>query len=300
MPASTDRSPTKPPRAPAVLAAALLLAAPVGNLKGAPADRFADVVVTAQPVAGSVFMLTGAGGNVGASVGEDGTLVIDDQYAPLAGRIQAVLNDLGGERPKLVLNTHFHGDHTGGNAHFGKAGTIIAHHNVRARLLSGEDVPPGALPLVTYSDRIRIHFNQEEIQVIHLPDGHTDGDSVVWFTTANVLHTGDLLFVGRFPYIDLDSGGSVAGFVRNLEALLTLVPDDVKVIPGHGPLTGKEAIRESLEMIRATRKIVARRLEEGRPAEDIVAEGLPEAFASFGTGFISEARWIRILLADAG
>lgn len=264
----------------------------------ADADRFADVKVTAQPVNGSVHMLTGAGGNVGVSVGKDGTLIIDDQYAPLADRIQEALNGLGGGKPKLILNTHVHGDHTGSNAHFGGSGTIIAHDNVRVRLLSEEGVDRAALPLVTYTDRVTVHFNDEEIQLIHMPTGHTDGDSVVWFTTANVIHMGDHLFVDRFPYIDTGSGGSVSGYIRNLTTVLEMVPDDIHVIPGHGPLTDKAAIARSVEMIRSTRATVAEGVQAGLDTDAIIAEGLDEKWSSFGAGFINEERWIRILLSD--
>ena len=262
-----------------------------------PADRFADVEVTAEPVNGSVYMLTGAGGNIGVSVGEDGTLIIDDQYAPLADRIQAALDGLGGGKPKLILNTHVHGDHTGGNAHFGSTGTIIAHDNVRIRLLEG-DPERTALPLVTYAERVTVHFNDESIELIHLPSGHTDGDSVVWFRTANVIHMGDHLVGDRFPYVDVGSGGTVRGFMRNLAKVLEMVPDDVHVIPGHGPLTDKAAISSSLAMVRATRQIVAEAVADGLSADDIVAQGLGDEWASYGTGFIDEARWIRILLTD--
>ena len=270
---------------------------PAGTVLAGPADRFADVKVTAQPVNGSVHMLTGAGGNVGVSIGEDGTLIIDDQYAPLSERIQAALDGLGGDKPRLILNTHVHGDHTGGNAHFGTTGTIIAHDNVRIRLLEG-DPERTALPLVTYAERVTVHFNDETIELIHLPTGHTDGDSIVWFKTANVVHMGDHLFVDRFPYVDVGSGGTVRGFMRNLTTVLEMVPDDVHVIPGHGPLTNKAAISSSLEMLRATRNIVAEGIAEGLSEADIIAEGLGEEWASFGSGFINEERWIRILLSD--
>lgn len=291
-PNSLSRTSTKV----AAVLAAIATCVPYSASAG-PADRFAAVEVTAQPVSGSVHMLTGAGGNIGVSVGPDGTLIIDDQYAPLADRIQAALNGLGGGRPKLILNTHLHGDHTGGNAHFGSAGTIIAHDNVRIRLLE-EDLDRSALPLVTYEDRVTVHFNDETLQLIHLPAGHTDGDSVVWFTTANVIHMGDHLFVDRFPYVDTGSGGTVSGFMANLEAVLNMVPDDIQVIPGHGPLTDKSAIRNSLDMIRATRAMVANALAEGLDADAIIARGLGDQWASFGSGFINEERWIRILLTD--
>jgi glyoxylase-like metal-dependent hydrolase (beta-lactamase superfamily II) len=264
----------------------------------AEADRFAEVRVTAEHVSGSVHMLTGAGGNIGVSVGADGTLIIDDQFAPLAERIEAALESLGGARPKLVLNTHFHGDHTGSNAFFGRDGTIIAHENVRLRLLGEESVERSALPLVTFDDRVRVHFNDDEIDVIHLPNGHTDTDSVVWFRNSNVIHMGDLLFNGRFPFIDVESGGTVDGFVENLETVLEMVPADVRVIPGHGELTGIASIAGAIEMIRATREQVRDAAASGRSVDDIVAAGLGERWAAYGSGFINEERWIRILLAQ--
>lgn len=260
-------------------------------------DRFADVEVAAQPVDGHVYMLTGAGGNIGASVGDDGTLIIDDQFAPLAERIVAELDRIGGDRPKLVLNTHFHGDHTGGNPHFGATGTILAHDNVRARLMTQEDFTNEGLPVVTFADRIRVHFNGDTIEVIHLPAGHTDGDSVVWFKQANVLHTGDLLFNGSFPFIDLESGGSVAGVIVNLTRLLEMMPEGVRIIPGHGPLAGREDLERALDMIRATRAEVTEALGQGLTVDEIVAEGLDPRWQSWGTGFIDEERWIRTLAA---
>lgn len=286
------------PGAGPLLLAAGLSAWAAAAIAGEAEDRFASVTVSAQPVGGTVYMLTGAGGNIGASVGPDGTLIIDDQFAPLAEKIQSAIDGLGGGKPRLVLNTHFHGDHTGSNAHFGQTGTIIAHDNVRVRLLGTENVSRSALPLVTYDDDVTVHFNDEEITLLHMPTGHTDGDSIVWFRSANVLHMGDHLFVDRFPFIDVASGGSVSGFVRNLEAVLRMVPDDIRVIPGHGPLTDKAAIRRSLEMILATRAVVNAARDEGLNADAIIARGLPVEWASYGTGFINEPSWIRILLSD--
>jgi len=285
-----------PVRAGVFGAGLLLSAANAGAAEAA--DRFADVKVTAEPVRGSVYMLTGAGGNIGVSVGPDGTLIVDDQFAPLADRIQAALDGLGGARPRLVLNTHFHGDHTGSNAWFGRTGTIIAQDNVRVRLLA-ESQERSALPLVTYDDSVTVHFNDEEIALVHLPRGHTDGDSVVWFKTANVIHLGDHLFVDRFPYIDLQAGGSVEGYVQNLDAVLALLPEDIRVIPGHGPLTDKAAIRRSRDMIVATRAVVRAGIDEGLDADAIVARGLPAEWTTFGEGFINEDRWIRTLFSSA-
>lgn len=273
-------------------AACVLAQAPAGE------DRFASVEVRAHPVRDNVYMLTGAGGNIGVSVGADGTLIIDDQFAPLAERVTEALNDLDGGAPKLILNTHFHGDHVGGNPVFGRTGTIVAHDNVRLRLLDQDGFPREGLPVLTYSDRVRVHFNDDTIDVIHMPAGHTDGDSVVWFKRANVLHTGDLLFVGGFPFIDLDSGGSVAGVVVNLTQLLEMLPDDVRIIPGHGPISDKGDVREVLTMIRETRAQVMEALRSGRSVDDVVAEGLDPRWADWGKSFISEEDWIRTLAAS--
>ena len=278
----------------ALAATSLLLGAVAAD---AAEDRFAGVEVIALPVSGNVHMLTGAGGNIGVTVGNDGTLIIDDQFAPLSDKILAALNTLGGNRPKLVLNTHFHGDHTGGNPIFGTTGSIVAHHNVRARLLTQGGFPATGLPVVTFADRVQVHFNGNTLEMIHLPAGHTDGDSVVWFKEANVLHTGDLLFNGAFPFIDTASGGSVPGVIVNLTTLLELVPDDVRIIPGHGPLADKDDVRATLDMIRETRATVTEALGRGLSVDEVVAQGLDPRWASWGAGFINEERWIRTLAA---
>ena len=261
---------------------------------GAAADRFADVKVTSQPVSGSVHMLMGAGGNIAASVGADGTLIVDDQFAPLSGRIQQALNKLGGGRPKLVLNTHFHGDHTGGNSAFGEGGTIVAQANVRVRLLDGDGIPRQALPTVTFTDRAQVHFNDDDIDLIHLPNGHTDGDAAVWFRNANVIHLGDHLFNGSYPYIDVSSGGSIAGFVKNLSTVLDMVPSDIKVIPGHGALGDRETIRTARDLVRESTVLIMRETEAGTSDADIVA-ALNESYPSAGQGFINAERWLSIV-----
>ncbi|MEE8243652.1 MAG: MBL fold metallo-hydrolase [Pseudomonadales bacterium] len=262
------------------------------------ADRFANVQVTSQHIGGTVHMLTGAGGNIAVSVGDDGTLIVDDQFAPLAGRIQAAVDELGGSRPKLVLNTHYHGDHTGSNAFFGAAGTIVAHDNVRIRLVNADDVQRVALPLVTFAEGLTVHFNDDEIALIHLPHGHTDGDSAVWFKNANVLHTGDQLFNGRFPFVDIDGGGTVSGYMQNLETILELVPADIRIIPGHGALANVVTVAENLEVIRATQKMVVDALNDGESIETVIERGLGAEYADWASGFINEERWIRILDAD--
>src|SRR5690606_18769985 len=174
--------------------AATLLCLPAASASAQAAaaeDRFANVEVKAHRVRDNVYMLTGAGGNIGVSVGRDGTLIVDDQFAPLSDRITEALNGIDGGAPKLILNTHYHADHTGGNPVFGRTGTVVAHDNVRVRLLDQDGFPTEGLPVLTFSDRVRVHFNDDTLDVIHMPAGHTDGDSVVWFKRANVLHTGD-------------------------------------------------------------------------------------------------------------
>ena len=292
----------------AALAAHFLLLLSAGWLAVQPSTAVAQghfdgldfdaVEIKAIPVNGPIHMLTGAGGNIAVSVGDDGVLIVDDQFLPLAERIQAAIDALGGGRPKFVLNTHYHGDHVGGNPHFGQAGAIIAHDNVRVRLLGNQDLPAAALPIITFRESLSVHFNGDEIRVLHLPAGHTDGDSVVWFRNANVVHLGDLLFNGSFPFIDLAAGGTVAGSIANLEAVLEWAAPDIRVIPGHGPLDGLDAVRATLRMLRDTSQWVAAALAQGTSLDDIIAEGLGPDYADWGSGFINEESWIRTLAAD--
>ena len=281
-----------------LLASTFACAIATSQTQAAAEDRFASVEIKAQAVAGSVYMLEGAGGNIGVSIGEDGTLIIDDQFAPLGDKIIAALNELGGDLPKLVLNTHFHGDHTGSNPQMGKSGTIIAHDNVRIRLLNNEDFPRSGLPLVTYAESISVHFNDDELAVIHLPTGHTDGDSVIWFKQAGVVHMGDHFFNGRFPFVDINSGGSVDGFVRNVERVIAMVPADTKVIPGHGPLASIEDLANAIAVTKESSALVRESLASGTSAEDL-AETLDERYPGWGSGFINAERWVQIIQADA-
>jgi glyoxylase-like metal-dependent hydrolase (beta-lactamase superfamily II) len=254
-------------------------------------DRFANVTIETVPVAGNVSMLVGSGGNIGVSAGADGILIIDDQYAPLASRIRAALAALGSDSPRFVLNTHFHGDHTGGNADFGATGIIVAHENVRGRL-GATGAEAMAMPVVTYDDDVTLHFNGEDITLIHMPAGHTDTDSVVLFAESNVIHMGDHFFNGAFPFIDLANGGSVQGYLFNLEKALSWIADDTAVIPGHGPLATKADLLEFYNVVKDTATEIRVRKSLGRSKEEIVAEGLDPGLESWGAGFISEQRWI--------
>jgi len=218
---------------------------------------FSKVQMKATKVGGNVYMLEGAGGNIGVSAGVDGILIVDDQFAPLADKIRAALKELNPGQLRFVLNTHYHGDHTGSNAVFGKEATIIAHDNVRARLAVEQTVlgnkvpaaPKEALPVITYAQSVSIHFNGEEIRVIHFPAGHTDGDSVMFFHTSNVVHMGDHFFANRFPFIDLDHGGSVEGLTKNIGDIAARLPADVRIIPGHGPISTLDDLKRYHRML---------------------------------------------------
>ena len=276
---------------------------------GADEDPFAKIEITAEHVAGSVHMLTGAGGNIGASVGPDGVLIVDDQFLPLADRIQTALSALPNapaDPPVFVLNTHWHGDHTGGNPHFGKHSIIVAHDNVRQRLSVPHEkrgkvieVPEVGWPVVTFGDSMSIHFNGEEIRLLHLPAGHTDGDMAVIFTGSKVVHTGDHFFKDRFPFVDLNSGGTVSGYANNVATLLELAPPDAQVIPGHGGLATLDDLRRFHGVITETKALVEAGQEAGKSLEKLQKQGLPEQYDSWGTGFIDTDRWIATIYGPA-
>jgi len=264
-------------------------------------DRFAGVEIKTHKVAGSVYMLEGAGGNIGVIAGPDGLLIVDDQFAPLAEKIRAALRQINPGPLRFVLNTHWHGDHTGSNAAFSKEAALVAHANVRKRLaagmerLLGQPVPPApreALPVITYESGVSFHFNGEEVRVVHFPTGHTDGDSVIFFTGSNVIHLGDDFFAGRFPFVDIDSGGSVEGLIRNIGEIIAQAPAGVKLIPGHGPVSTVDDLRAYHAMLRETTDLIRKRMKAGRTLEQLKAEGLPAQWKQWGTGFINTDRWI--------
>lgn len=262
-------------------------------------DRWANVEINSQPVNGSVHMLTGMGGNIGVSAGEEGILIIDDQFAPLAEKIAAAIGDISKTPMKYVVNTHYHGDHTGSNAYFSevKGSTIFAHDNVRKRLAEKEEHSHAELPVVTYQQGITFHFNDDTINVMHLPAGHTDSDSVIWFEKANVLHPGDLFFNGRFPFIDLAGGGTVDGYIKNVSQLISMLKDDTKIIPGHGDLANKADYEKALAMIIDTAAIVKKLKDQGVSEEAAVKQGLGEKYQAWAWNFITEEKWIKTLYA---
>jgi glyoxylase-like metal-dependent hydrolase (beta-lactamase superfamily II) len=267
---------------------------------------FSKVEIKVTKVAGSVYMLEGSGGNIGVSVGEDGIVIVDDQFAPLAPKIKAALKGITDKPLKFVLNTHFHGDHTGGNVEFGSDATIIAHENVRKRLqegsvAGGNSTPPApkvALPVVTFNDRATVHLNGEDIRAIHFPNGHTDGDSVIFFPKSNVVHLGDDFVTYGFPFVDVRNGGSISGMIAGVEKVLTMVPEDVKVIPGHGPISSHADVRKYLDMLKNTRALVAKASTEGKSADQMKSDHVLAKYEGLGKGFIKTDAWIDLLLAD--
>ncbi len=269
------------------------------------AQDFSKVEIKVTKVSGNVYMLEGAGGNIGVSVGPDGILIVDDQFAPLADKIKAALKTLGEGKLKFVLNTHYHGDHTGGNIAFGPDAPIIAQTNVRKRLSEEQKSkffnrttpasPKEALPVITFDNAVSVFFNGEEIKVIHFPHGHTDGDSVIFFTGSNVVHMGDDFFNGRFPVVDLEAGGDVEGMTKNIGDIISKLPAGVKIIPGHGPLSDADGLKAFHNMLVQTTEIVRKRMAAGKTLDQIKAEGLPEEWKTWGGGFIKTDLWLTLI-----
>ncbi len=264
-----------------IVAALLVAAMP---LRAAETD-YDKVEIKVAKVAGSVYLLQGTGGNMAASIGVDGIVLVDDEFAPLAPKIAAALKSLGiTDKPvSYVINTHFHFDHAGGNLPLANAGsTIIAHDNVRARLASGSDMgtggavhltmpaaSPGALPIITFDHDVSVHLNGEDVRALHFPAGHTDGDSVIFFPKANVVHMGDDYVRYGFPFIDIEAGGSLQGMIKACEGVIEQVPADAKIIPGHGELSTIADLREYVQMLKDTRDVVARALKVGKTLQQM-------------------------------
>jgi glyoxylase-like metal-dependent hydrolase (beta-lactamase superfamily II) len=261
-------------------------------------QNFDKVEIKATHVAGNVHMLEGSGGNIGVSAGPDGVLLVDNQFLPLAGKIEAAVAKLHPGPLKFMLNTHWHGDHAGGNPHFGKKALVVAHQNVRVRLSNAtKPLPPEALPVVTLKDTASIHFNGEEIRLWHVGAGHTDGDVIVHFTKSGVLHMGDQFVNPRFPFVDVASGGDVAGYIKTVGDVLAQCDDAVKIIPGHGALATKADLKKFHDMLVGTSALVKQGVAAGKSLADIKADPAWQKWREFSTdaSFISASRWIDAL-----
>ncbi|HVY45303.1 MAG TPA: MBL fold metallo-hydrolase, partial [Minicystis sp.] len=276
-------------------------------------DAFADVVIHVEKVAGSVYMLEGGdAGNIGVSVGDDGIVLVDDQFAPLAPKIREALRGITSKPIRVVLNTHWHGDHTGGNAEFGRDAPIVAHENVRRRLAAGRPphevdgkmvrgtppAPAAALPIITFEDRVAVHLNGEDIRAIHVPAGHTDGDTVVFFTKSNVVHMGDDFVTYGFPYVDLGSGGSVRGMIAAVDDVVSLLPPDVRVIPGHGKVSTLDDVKKFSAALKDCVALVEAQVKKKQSLDEIKAAKPLAKYDEMGKGFVSADAFVGTLYAE--
>ena len=254
--------------------------------------NFDDVVIETTKLSDHVYMLVGSGGNIGVSAGDDSVLVIDNQFAALTPKILEAIKKLSDKSIKIVMNTHHHGDHTGGNENFGELGsTIIAHNNVRKRLKN--ERPKIALPVITFNDKLNLDINGEQVLAFHVENAHTDGDVLLYFTESNVLHTGDTYFNGGYPYIDLNSGGSVDGYIDAIKFGLMVIDNETKIIPGHGKLSNKAEYEFYLKMLETIRANILAEIKKGKTEDDVANnKNITKTFddLGYGGGFINEQR----------
>ncbi len=267
-------------------------------------DKNQPQTLKLEKVNGNVHVIRNPrGGSIGVSYGSDGLMIVDTQFANVVPQIKAELMKLGGDKPKFVLNTHWHFDHTGGNELFGKDSMIIAHQNVYDRLKNTTEfwgqkrIPTKkvGLPTITYKYSLSIYMNGEQVKVHHFPNGHTDGDSAVLFTKSNVVHLGDTFFAGRFPFVDLNSGGSVPGLVGNIGKMIQMIPADAKIIPGHGPVSTIDNLKDYHAMLVDTTLIVRKQMKAGKTLDEIKAASLPDKYKEAGSGFIKQNAWIETI-----
>lgn len=271
------------------------------------AQGMRDVEIKAEKVSGNVYILYGQGGNIGLSVGEDGAFLIDDQFAPLTVKILQAVEELTDKPVKFLINTHWHSDHTGGNENFGESGAIIvAHENVRKRMSTDQFIaafnaevpaaPRAALPVVTFDDSIRFHYNGDQIDVIHVDPAHTDGDSIIFFRGANVLHAGDTFFNGMYPFIDVGTGGSIDGMIAAADTILEKVNAKTRIIPGHGQLCGVEELHGYRDMLVTISERMHKLIDEGKSKDEIIAaKPTADLDEQWGGGFLNADRWVGIV-----
>lgn len=271
-------------------------------------QNFDTVNIRPFKLADNLYMLTGAGGNLAALTGKDGNLIVDDQFAPLSEKIKNAVKALDAGEIKYVINTHLHGDHTGGNENFRRMGaTLMAHDNVRVRMMKesvgrqGNTVPPrnkDAWPVITFGNQLNVHLNDQDIEIIYLDRGHTDGDVVVYFKNANVIHTGDAFGVKRYPYIDLGSGGSFTGFINTLDKIYALANDNTRILPGHGVISNRADVKSLRDKLADIRDQVAAALKKGTKVEDIANLPIATKYdAELSTGFVRGKDFV-VLVAE--
>jgi cyclase len=273
-------------------------------------DKFKDVEITAIPVGTGIYMLTGQGGNIGVSVGSDGVFLIDDQFAPLTKKITAAIDALSKQPVRFLLNTHWHPDHTGGNENMGNAGiVIVAHSNVRKRLavdnfiemfaMEAPATDATGLPVITFDDALTFHLNEDEIHISHVESAHTDGDSIVQFRAANVMHLGDIYFAGMYPFIDTNSGGSINGTLKALDHALALSDDNTVIIPGHGPVSNKESLVAYTGMLRTINSRIQKMIAGKSTLTQILATEPTKDFdKEYGNGLIKNTAFVEMLYKD--
>ena len=294
------------------LTAALLFGASLGAIAVAPTvsaqeQDFSAVEIETIPVAENIFMLVGQGGNIGVAVTEEGVFLVDDQFAPLTEKIRAAVKELSSEPIRYLVNTHWHFDHTGGNENLGSTGTtIVAHDRVRDRLGTDQFItafqreipasPDAALPEITYNDRTTLHLGDQTVRIIHMPNAHTDGDSVIHFVEANVLHAGDIFFNKRYPFIDYSSGGSIDGMILAVDRLLQMAEPDTQIIPGHGPLASHDDLVFYRELLVDVRTKALAAIAAGQPLEEFIAsKPTAELDAVWGVDFLSPEQFLTIV-----
>lgn len=274
-------------------------------------EDFSKVQMKVTNVSGKVYMLEGAGGNIGASVGDDGIVIVDDQYAPMADKIKAALKGITDKPVRFVINTHYHGDHTGGNAIFQQQAPVIAQDNVRKRLQEGgtagnnggvklefKAAAKDALPIITFEHDVTVHLNGEDIRALHFPHGHTDGDSVIFFPKSNVVHMGDDFVTYGFPFVDLSSGGSVTGMIAALEEIIPKLPPHVKVIPGHGPISNLDDVRRYVTMLKETTATVEAGIKQGKSLDQLKQANVLAPWQKWSGDFITTEQWLVTVYND--
>jgi cyclase len=260
-------------------------------------------------VTDNIWMLRGKGGNIAVLTGEHGLLMVDDDYKVMSDALKKQIQHYGGlDKLTYIINTHWHGDHTEGNLSLGNHALIVAHDSVRTRLLTTREIklfkmvsqpyPEVALPNMTYTKAMKLFMNGEEVRIVHYPEGHTDGDSIVFFKHANVVHMGDHHFSGFFPFVDIEHGGNVLKMAANVKTVLAKINDKTKVIPGHGPLSTKADLQDFYDMLLGTSAEVQKMIDQGLNLEQIKLKGLSKRWKSWTDGFLSTEVWIGIVYSS--